>query len=289
MGAGAAEGRDGQDEGGKKRGVDGTLMEDCADVKVVTGGGRGAGKRGHGRQDPQRRLESVLEWCHALWCLHLSCRGMTTVRKVLPVHGVVGAPLAPDPAVVCPWALERGPLVPIPTSHPSNPSSHPFTHPFTHPHTHTQMQKRNRRLFGSLLGTLAKFKREEEDDGAREVAARRAAMLHRAEQKAEGGFQASQRAAREGLLAERARGVQARADIALQADLRRLELRMARRLARIRGWDEQYLLTQAEPALYWRPAEGSAAPVEVWDRHREARTRWMVRPREGIGRGQGTL
>lgn len=123
---------------------------------------------------------------------------------------------------------------------------------------------------------------------AREVTARRAAMLHRAEQKAEGGYRASQVAAREGLLAERAREVQARAAIALQADLRRLELRVAQRLARVRAWDERYLLTQAQPALYWQPAEAGAAPREVWDRHRAARARWTVSwgsPAGGSGRG----
>lgn len=58
------------------------------------------------------------------------------------------------------------------------------------------LQKRNRRIFGSLLGTLAQFKAAEEGSANLEVSKRRAALLQKAEQRSSN----ASRLARETLL-----------------------------------------------------------------------------------------
>lgn len=50
-------------------------------------------------------------------------------------------------------------------------------------------QRRNRRLFGALLGTLAQFKREEQDQSNQDIARRRALQLQRAEERSRSEFE----------------------------------------------------------------------------------------------------
>ncbi|KAL6769427.1 hypothetical protein ACKKBG_A30965 [Auxenochlorella protothecoides x Auxenochlorella symbiontica] len=140
------------------------------------------------------------------------------------------------------------------------------------------IKKRNRRIFGSLLGTLAQFKAAEEGSANLEVSKRRAALLQKAEQRSSN----ASRLARETLLRQqkdaRAEAVAERARVAIEANLKRVELLTAQRLARHACWDAQYLLTPASagPRLYWRPAKDSVATAGLWAAHKLERAEWKA-------------
>lgn len=70
-----------------------------------------------------------------------------------------------------------------------------------------------------------------------------------------------------------------RARVAIEANLKRVELLTAQRLARHACWDAQYLLTPASagPRLYWRPAKDSVATAGLWAAHKLERAEWKVR------------
>jgi len=106
---------------------------------------------------------------------------------------------------------------------------------------------RNKRLFGSLLGTLRRFQKEEDGDKRQDETAKRSTMLRRAEEKQLGASSAAKQADK----ANRKR--------------RQVAEEVGRLQAAHAQWLERHtrlaalLVTNAKPQLHWLPGRTSAA------------------------------
>jgi|APGre2960657444_1045066.scaffolds.fasta_scaffold07355_6 hypothetical protein len=127
------------------------------------------------------------------------------------------------------------------------------------------LKKRNVRMFGSLMQTLAKAKEEEKGDVRQELSAKRATILQRAEERE----REESKRLRE--LERGEAGEKRRQQLALSKALTGKLEEKRLQLAHV-SWLEQhkrrasYLLTAAAPSLYYRPAllcEAAQAALEV--------------------------
>ena len=155
--------------------------------------------------------------------------------------GRVQVPRAPPPPLL-------SVVVPPPTADVGG-RAEPAKRPVAPTNEHSR--KRNARLFGSLMGTLAAFKEGERAREDRE--ALRAAALLRAEQKSAEESQRLLQLEREGQGERRRVVTQQSAELTERVERKRKQLAHARWCER-KEREAGFLLTAALPALLWKPA-----------------------------------
>ncbi|KAJ3672950.1 hypothetical protein LUZ60_006324 [Juncus effusus] len=114
--------------------------------------------------------------------------------------------------------------------------------------------KRNRRMLGQLLGTLEKFREEDQKLSNSEAIMRRNDSLKRAEEKAREESEKLKNQEKETIAEKRRRDMTLRARVAAKAEEKRLELLFLQ-------WTEHqkklsnFLRTKAHPPIYYMPAK----------------------------------
>ena len=147
------------------------------------------------------------------------------------------------------------------------------------------LAKRNRRMFGALLGTLQRFAAEDVQRSSSEAFTRRSEMLKRAEQKAQEESQRLRQQEREQMAEKRRRDLSLRARLAAKTEEKQLELLFIQ-------WMEhnnklsKILRTKMEPRIYYVPA----IPTEHFDKVLESQQKefeeWRIRRREELSKYQ---
>ncbi|WOL18503.1 pinin isoform X1 [Canna indica] len=128
--------------------------------------------------------------------------------------------------------------------------------------------KRNRRMLGQLLGTLEKFREEDEKLSSTEAYMRRSDSLRRAEEKAREESEKLRQQEREQIAEKRKRDLTLRARVASKAQEKKWELLFL-------SWSEHqkklsnFLRTKAEPPIYYMPAKPLVDDPAVVEKQRE--------------------
>ncbi|XP_047315104.1 pinin isoform X2 [Impatiens glandulifera] len=144
-----------------------------------------------------------------------------------------------------------------------------------------RLVNRNRRMLGQLLGTLEKFKKEDEKLSGSEAYMRRTNSLQRAEQRAREESEKLRHQEREQIAEKRKRDLTLRARVAAKAEEKRLELLFLRWCDHHRKLGN-FLRTQAEPPLYYsftKPLEEDADKLE---KQKELFEAWKAKRREDL-------
>ncbi|URD76363.1 Pinin SDK memA protein [Musa troglodytarum] len=116
------------------------------------------------------------------------------------------------------------------------------------------LMKRNKRMLGQLLGTLEKFREEDEKLSSTDAYMRRSDSLKRAEEKVREESERLRQQEREQIAEKRKRDLTLRARVAAKAQEKKLELLFL-------TWSEHhkklsnFLRTKAEPPIYYMPAK----------------------------------
>ncbi|PIA41030.1 hypothetical protein AQUCO_02300067v1 [Aquilegia coerulea] len=141
---------------------------------------------------------------------------------------------------------------------------------------------RNRRMLGSLLGTLEKFQREDKQLSTTEAYMRRSDSLQRAEQRAREESEKLRQQEREKIAENRRRDLTLRARVAAKAEEKKLELLFL-------DWSEHhkklgnYLRTKAEPPIYYLPVKPLDEDETVAEQRKEkAFLDWKMAKREEL-------
>ncbi|KAF5190337.1 protein-protein interaction regulator family protein, partial [Thalictrum thalictroides] len=141
---------------------------------------------------------------------------------------------------------------------------------------------RNRRMLGSLLGTLEKFQREDKQLSTTEAYMRRSDSLQRAEQRAREESEKLRQQEREKIAENRRRDLTLRARVAAKAEEKKLELLFL-------DWSEHhkklgnYLRTKAEPSIYYLPVKPLDEDETVAEQRKEkAFLEWKAARREEL-------
>ncbi|GAB4814850.1 hypothetical protein N2152v2_001896 [Parachlorella kessleri] len=137
------------------------------------------------------------------------------------------------------------------------------------------VKKRNRRLFGALLGTLQKFKEDEQREAGSDVAQRRAQLLARAEQKKEEEARRLREEARQEMQSRRMDEINRKREINMLSDIKRLELLYAEKLAR-HDRLSTFLKTKAGPSVYWCPKQHSHITLRLHEQQRQELQQWKA-------------
>ncbi|XP_072929588.1 pinin [Epargyreus clarus] len=138
-----------------------------------------------------------------------------------------------------------------------------------------QARKRNRRIFGSLLGTLQKFKQEEITLQTKEE--KKAQVERKIEEQARLEKEREQKE-RKTLFAEREHK---------KSTIKALEAKMGR-VQEFEKWEESqktlgnFILTKVKPHIYWLPKKMSEKAQERLDSSRKYHEKCMVRKREQL-------
>ncbi|BBN07113.1 pinin [Marchantia polymorpha subsp. ruderalis] len=138
--------------------------------------------------------------------------------------------------------------------------------------------KRNRRMFGALLGTLEKFKQEDQKLSGSEAFIRRSTSQKRAEQRAQEESERLRQQEREQLAGKRKRDLVLRARIAAKSEEKQLELLF------IQWTDHQtqlcsFLRTKAEPNIFYMPAKFSDETEKLLQARKEELVEWKSKRR----------
>jgi hypothetical protein len=136
-----------------------------------------------------------------------------------------------------------------------------------------EVKRRNRRLFGALMGTLQKFKEQEERSAGSELAQRRAEVQQAAERRSQEASSLASQEARHGAERRRAAEEARSRQLGLAVDEKWLEVYYARGLAR-REAEDAYVRTAAQPSLLWKPNVECAAVRERLAAQAEASKAW---------------
>ncbi|KAL3687798.1 hypothetical protein R1sor_014107 [Riccia sorocarpa] len=138
--------------------------------------------------------------------------------------------------------------------------------------------KRNRRMFGALLGTLEKFKQEDKKLSGSEAFLRRSSSQKRAEQRAQEESERLRQQEREQLAEKKRRDLVLRARLAAKTEEKQLELLFLH-------WTEHqtklcsFLRTKAEPSIFYMPAKASEETDELLEARKEALVEWKSKRR----------
>ncbi|KAG6556661.1 hypothetical protein Mapa_001602 [Marchantia paleacea] len=138
--------------------------------------------------------------------------------------------------------------------------------------------KRNRRMFGALLGTLEKFKQEDQKLSGSEAFIRRSTSQKRAEQRAQEESERLRQQEREQLAGKRKRDLVLRARIAAKSEEKQLELLFIQ-------WTEHqtqlcsFLRTKAEPNIFYMPAKLSDETEKLLQARKEELVEWKSKRR----------
>ncbi|KAJ0257049.1 Uncharacterized protein HA466_0079850 [Hirschfeldia incana] len=149
-----------------------------------------------------------------------------------------------------------------------------------------KLVNRNRRMLGNLLGTLERFRKEDQQLSGTDAYARRSAALQKAEQKAREESERLRLQERETLTEKRRRDLTLRARVAAKAEQKELELLFLR-------WCEQkkklgnFIRTKAEPHIYYlptRPLEEDTTEAE--QRKEQTFLEWKAAKRQDVSEYQ---
>ncbi|CAM6026986.1 unnamed protein product [Sphagnum balticum] len=136
--------------------------------------------------------------------------------------------------------------------------------------------KRNRRMFGALIGTLEKFRQEDKKLSGSEAFMRRTDSLKRAEQKAQEESERLRQQEREQLAERRKNDLMLQAKLAAQADEKQLKLLFLQ-------WTEHhthlfsFLRTTTEPAIYFMPAKPSEETDKLFQESQQGLEEWKIK------------
>ncbi|XP_077224385.1 protein-protein interaction regulator family protein [Tasmannia lanceolata] len=146
--------------------------------------------------------------------------------------------------------------------------------------------KRNRRMLGQLLGTLEKFREEDQHLSTSEAFMRRSDSLRRAEQRAREESERLRQQEREQIAEKRRRDLTLRARVAAKAEEKKLELLFIR-------WSEHhkmlcnFLRTKAEPPIFYLPTKPLDDDVALGEQRKEqAFQQWKATRREELSEYQ---
>ncbi|KAK9803251.1 hypothetical protein WJX73_010049 [Symbiochloris irregularis] len=134
-------------------------------------------------------------------------------------------------------------------------------------------KKRNRRLFGSLLGTLQKFKQEDTKFRDSKVAQQRAEALQRAEARAAEEQVKAKEAQRQAFLAQRQAEINRKRELSMQVEIKRLEIALMQRIM-LREQHVGFLKTTAGPPVMWLPSSVNATLQQLLDHRLSEFTGW---------------
>ncbi|GFH10528.1 Pinin_SDK_memA domain-containing protein [Haematococcus lacustris] len=137
------------------------------------------------------------------------------------------------------------------------------------------VRKRNRRMFGALLGTLQKFREEDAQFQSSSVASKRAEALRKAEERERATSQQLRRKEADKRAAERNEELARLSDLTLATDIKLLEVIYAKRIAR-KDTLSGFLVTKAHPPLYWSPATPSDATSTLAAQQAEDLLQWKA-------------
>ncbi|XP_065038172.1 uncharacterized protein LOC135673249 isoform X2 [Musa acuminata AAA Group] len=130
------------------------------------------------------------------------------------------------------------------------------------------LMKRNKRMLGQLLGTLEKFREEDEKLSSTDAYMRRSDSLRRAEEKVREESERLRQQEREQIAEKRKRDLTLRARVAAKAQEKKLELLFL-------SWSEHhkklsnFLRTKAEPPIYYMPAKPLVDDPALVEQQRE--------------------
>ncbi|XP_058097217.1 uncharacterized protein LOC131242529 [Magnolia sinica] len=146
--------------------------------------------------------------------------------------------------------------------------------------------KRNRRMLGQLLGTLEKFREEDQNLSTSEAYMRRSDSLRRAEQRAREESERLRQQEREQIAEKRRRDLTLRARVAAKAEEKKLELLFLR-------WSEHhkklcnFLRTKTEPPIFYLPTKPLDDDATVLEQRKEqAFQEWKAARREELSQYQ---
>ncbi|KAL5984029.1 hypothetical protein ACLOJK_018131 [Asimina triloba] len=146
--------------------------------------------------------------------------------------------------------------------------------------------KRNRRMLGQLLGTLEKFREEDQNLSSSEAYMRRSDSLRRAEQRAREESERLRQQEREKMAEKRRRDLTLRARVMAKAAEKKLELLFLR-------WSEHhkklcnFLRTKTEPPIFYMPAKPLEDDATLLEQQKEkAFQEWKAARREELSQYQ---
>eukprot|EP00249_Psilotum_nudum_P019002 c27058_g1_i2 orf=358-1629(-) len=151
-----------------------------------------------------------------------------------------------------------------------------------------KLAKRNRRIFGALLGTLERFRQEERQLSSSEAFLRRSDSMKRAEQRAQEESEKLRQQEREILAEKRRRDLTLRARLAAKAEEKQLELLFIH-------WTEhhnklyKFLRTKAEPSIFYMASKNSETFENILEKQQKDLLEWKRMRREDLTDYQGQI
>mmetsp|Transcript_11353 Transcript_11353/g.19871 ORF Transcript_11353/g.19871 Transcript_11353/m.19871 type:complete len:508 (-) Transcript_11353:275-1798(-) len=145
------------------------------------------------------------------------------------------------------------------------------------------IRKRNRRMFGALLGTLQKFKDENAQFQSSDVAAKRADALRKADERERTESERLRRREAEARAARRIEELEKLSGLSLATDTKMLELLYASRMGHKQALGK-FLCTKQHPPLHWLPGVSSKHTDALFEQQTEELEQWKAAMLEELER-----
>ncbi|KAK9824351.1 hypothetical protein WJX72_009608 [[Myrmecia] bisecta] len=143
------------------------------------------------------------------------------------------------------------------------------------------VKRRNMRMFGALMGTLQKFKEEDQKARQSDVAQRRKDILLRAEQRKAEEAARLRAEARAAAAAERQADINRKRELNVLADVQRLKILIAKRILR-HDKLAAFIKTKTGPPLLWAPARHNEATEALLAERQQEIADWKVQEGERL-------
>lgn len=152
-----------------------------------------------------------------------------------------------------------------------------------------QVKRRNQRMFGSLLGTLAKFKQEDAQFRGSQVAQRRQEMQAKAEQRAAEAARTAREGVRADVQAKRLTEISRKREINLRADMKIIELVYAQKVKHHVHNCAFFLRTSTSPPVFWLPSKPNDLTRALADRQQQELEEWKAAQLEQMEAERGAV